>query len=252
MSRVRVGDGHITQRQPIKKRLVVVVHVIKNHSLALVEADFEIPLLPADQPSHLGEGLNGERHSLRLDNLERLEVCPQRRLRFGNVLIRWPRLPRLQRLDLIIEPRREDIDANNLESSRVDDRRDRKRERIMARVRLRRVIRIPHVQKALHNPQIIVELPALILDAIRSVNPGIDNNLGSLGKLQLGNFSLHLGVREKRLLHSNDLLAIAVGMLEGSQLGIAFDRVLGQVDDGFVDVVGAAEGVNDEGAAVDV
>lgn len=70
-----------------------------------------------------------------------------------------------------------------------------------------------------------------------TVNPGVCYNHGPFGELQFGDLGLDVWVRQQRLLDSNNLLSISVCMYERPELDINLDLVLGQVDDGLVEIV---------------
>lgn len=132
VARVTVRDGHVGERQAVEQGAVVVVNIVEDHALSLVEADLEVPLLPLQCPAELRKGLNCERGSLRLDNLERLEVGAHG-VGFRDVLVCWAVLP-CERLDGLVMAGRHDVDTNQLEGGRVNDGRDGKGEGVVAAV----------------------------------------------------------------------------------------------------------------------
>ena len=112
---VGVGDGHVGEGEAVEERPGVVMHIVEDHAFALVEADFEVPFLPADELAELGEGGYCEGGALGLDDVEGLEVGAEGRLGFGDVLAGRHGLPWRERRGLGVVAGRKDIDADQLE-----------------------------------------------------------------------------------------------------------------------------------------
>ncbi|KIH93155.1 hypothetical protein SPBR_02543 [Sporothrix brasiliensis 5110] len=251
VARVRVGDGHVAEAEPVEERAPVVVHVVQHHALALVEADLDVPLLPRHAPAHGAVRRHLERRALGLHHAQRLEVRARVRLRLRDVLARRRRLPRRQVVHGLhgggVEARRQQVDAHHREGRAVHHRRDGQRERVVAAVRLRRIARIPHVQEALHHPHVVAEQP--LAHAVRAVDPRVRHQHGARRQLQLGHGRAHARVRQHHLFNRQNLLAVAVGVLVRGQAHVALERARRQVGHGLVELVGVAQVVGDVHAA---
>jgi len=88
-SRVTVGDSHLSKSEAIEDGSSIVTDISKNGSFAIVESQSELPLLPRDNFGILGR--DSEAHSLRLRNVERLEVLAERKLHLGGIFLIWLR-----------------------------------------------------------------------------------------------------------------------------------------------------------------
>jgi len=116
---ISVWNVHVGKSEAIEERAVIVADIIENHTLALVESDADMPLLPLnDARSSLLR--DREAGTLRLNDIERLEISPQS-LVFGHVLIGWFGRPRLDRADGVISTGWQDVHSEDLPGRGADD-----------------------------------------------------------------------------------------------------------------------------------
>ena len=162
--RVAVGHDHLGERQPVRDRArapaVVVADRVQDHALAVVEADAQRPLLPAQQVP-----VERERGALRLADLERLEVVaqPQAGHEARDVLAHRVRLVDAVRV----------LDLEQLHAVEVDDE-VQPGDRV--RVRAGAVLAaVPDVGPA--EPAVVVGLR----QQVRAVRPGVDQDAVGVG-----------------------------------------------------------------------
>ena len=74
MSWIGVWDIHIGERSPVEEWSVHVSDIVQNHSFTCIITDAEEPLLPFHDMTSLTDGSELERCTLRLDDLQRLQI----------------------------------------------------------------------------------------------------------------------------------------------------------------------------------
>lgn len=94
--------------------------VIEDHSLSLIEADLEMPLLPINLVTLLTKFRNYEAGAFRLNNVQWLQIRPEL-ISLRNILIRGLDLVRRRLFDSVVSTSREEIDPGNFHGFCTDN-----------------------------------------------------------------------------------------------------------------------------------
>ena len=98
-SGIAVRDVHVGESQAIEEGAIVVADIVEDHAFTLVEAVAEGPFLPVDDLTRLSGWRDREAGSLRLNDIERLEIRSQL-LVLGRILVTLGKVDGAQRFDL--------------------------------------------------------------------------------------------------------------------------------------------------------
>ena len=135
--------------------LEMTTHIVEHHTLTLIEAMSERPLLPFDDLAGLSRCRDFKAGSLGLHYVQRLDVGPQL-LILGRVFIAFGEVDWASLLDLGPRTGRHSIDTNDPVGDGVHDGRNGKRESVVVAIAVIWVLGVAHVQEALAHAVVIV------------------------------------------------------------------------------------------------
>ena len=260
---VGVWDVHIGQGEAVEQAPIIVAdlqvsapgcllrrrdaYIVKNDALTLVKADSKGPLLPFDQFSRLSCLRRREARTLRLYHIQGLQVRPQV-LMFWDVFVRCHDFVRFGLLDAVVGTGREHINTNDSVFFGIYYGRYSQRESVVVGIGFRGVRGMSHVQETLEHPLIIVDTIRSYQSQLqysirvwprelRTIDPRVNDNHRSFRKLQLRYLRLYPFIRQCNFLDEKYLLSISRTVDIRAQSYMAFDFVLGEVYDGFVEFV---------------
>ncbi len=231
--RVAVRNDHLREREPVRDRpraaAVVVADRVQDHALAVVEADAQRPLLPADVIA-----VDGERRPLRLGDLERLEVLAQLQAghEVGDVLAHRARL--VDAVDV--------LDLEQLHPVEVDDE-VQSGDRVGVRARAV-LAAVPDVGPA------DAAAAMRLGHEVRAVRPGVDQHAVEVGDPAVRERLDHARVLPQRGVALVELVDGHVRLPVGLVLP-RFNAIGAERHAGLVDPAVVAVPAHDDGLAVD-
>lgn len=196
-SRISIWNAHLTQADAVKERPVVIPDVPQDQSLAVVEADAHLPLLPR-QDTILGDL---EARAIWLNNVQRLKVSPQLDLT-RNVLVGGFLFVCSLFKDVVVGPGGDVLDFDKLHVGGIEYRRESQGPCVMVTVELS-FLTYEHVN---------LEVAVKIINSIGTENPRLWDDFQVVRQLQLVNLCLDFSTFHDRLFNLQHFAKIHISV----------------------------------------
>ena len=203
---IAVWHSHLREGETVEHITVVIGNIIQAQTIAVVEADVELPLLPSNL---VAVASNVERCTFGLLDDVGLEVGSERLfVQLMRVLNSLHGLPGLRFGRAVITTKSKVVNADELVGHSIENRRERGRQRVVVGLGV----------LVGHNVHVALEESATLVDVVGAVGPGIVADGNTLGELELLDLLDDLWVSQADFLHLDHLIDVDGALDAGGQL----------------------------------